>query len=70
MGKSTRPIYWGRTVKTGRTVVGDMLQWAPRMGNATSSLLYLVVCDSELLRRSLRYLDILHTKLKLSIRAI
>ena len=27
MGKSTRPIYWGRTVTTGRTVVGDMLEW-------------------------------------------
>ena len=26
MGKSTQPVYWGRTVKTGRTVVGDMLQ--------------------------------------------
>ena len=35
MGKSTRPIYRDRTVKTGHTVVGDMLQWAPRMGSAT-----------------------------------
>ena len=25
MGKSTRPVYWGCTVITGRTVVGDML---------------------------------------------
>ena len=37
MGKSTRPVYWGHTVITGRTVVGDMLQWAPRMCSATSS---------------------------------
>ena len=36
MGKSTRPVYWGRAVITGRTVVGDMLQWAPRMCSATS----------------------------------
>ena len=28
MGKSTRPVYWGRTVITGHTVVGDMLEWA------------------------------------------
>ena len=28
MGKSTRPIYWGPTVITGRSVVGDMLEWA------------------------------------------
>ena len=28
MGKSPRPVYWGRTVITGRTVVGDMLEWA------------------------------------------
>ena len=28
MGKSTRPVYWGRTVITGCTVVGDMLEWA------------------------------------------
>ena len=28
MGKSTRPVYWGHTVITGCTVVGDMLEWA------------------------------------------
>ena len=28
MGESTRPVYWGRIVITGRTVVGDMLEWA------------------------------------------
>ena len=28
IGKSTQPVYWGRTVITGRTVVGDMLEWA------------------------------------------
>ena len=29
MGKSTRSVYWGRAVKTGRTdLVGDMLKWA------------------------------------------
>ena len=39
MGKSTQPIYLGRTVKTGRTVVGDMVQWAPRMCSVMSSLL-------------------------------
>ena len=37
MGKSTRPVYWGRTVISGRTEVADMLQWAPRMCGATSS---------------------------------
>ena len=26
MGKSTRPVYWGRTVIMGHTVVGDMLE--------------------------------------------
>ena len=39
MGKSTRPVYWGCTVKTGRTVVRDMPEWAPRMCSATSSWL-------------------------------
>ena len=28
MGKSTRPVYWGRSVITVHTVVGDMLEWA------------------------------------------
>ena len=28
MGKSTRPVYWGRSVIAGHTVVGDMLEWA------------------------------------------
>ena len=28
MGKSTWPVYRGRTVITGCTVVGDMLEWA------------------------------------------
>ena len=28
MGKSTQPVYWGRSVITGHTVVGDMLEWA------------------------------------------
>ena len=28
MGKSTQPLYWGRSVITGHTVVGDMLEWA------------------------------------------
>ena len=28
MGKSPSPVYWGRTLITGRTVVGDMLEWA------------------------------------------
>ena len=31
MGKSTRPVYWGRAVITGCTEVGDMLEWARRM---------------------------------------
>ena len=39
MGKSTRPVYWGRTMITGRTVVGDMLEWAARMCSVASSLL-------------------------------
>ena len=37
MGKSTRSVYSGRTMITGHTVVGDMLEWAARMCNATSS---------------------------------
>ena len=28
MSKSTRPVYWGRKVITGCTVVEDMLEWA------------------------------------------
>ena len=31
MWKSTRPVYWGRAVITGRTEVGDMLEWALTM---------------------------------------
>ena len=37
MVKSTRPVYWGRTVITGRTVVGDMIEWTPSMCSVTSS---------------------------------
>ena len=37
MEKSTQPVYWGCTVITGHTVVGDMLHWAPRMCRATFS---------------------------------
>ena len=41
MGKATQAVYWGCTVKTGRTEVleysHDLLDWAQRMGSATSS---------------------------------
>ena len=37
MGESTRPVYWGRAVITGRTVVGNMLEWVPGMRSVTSS---------------------------------
>ena len=43
MGKSTRPVYWGRTVITGRSMVGDMLHWAPRTCSAMSMTL---ICNT------------------------